>query len=186
VTVKDGGSLSMLCRPQRSTILASHRRLQPPVLGPGALTVFRAVQELSADADAWERTSVNTSFPAEGGGPAASLVTVHERGGEGGCERVAGRGAARPRPYLGEGLPALLASPAATRQTTPTARATPARVVRCALALDAGWVIVPRTLGSDLAGSVKYMIAAMIASTAMTARMTMATILPADRLAYGT
>jgi hypothetical protein len=42
--------------------------------------------------------------------------------------------------------------------------------------------MVPRMPGSDLAGSVKYMIAAMIARTAMTARMTAAAILPVDRL----
>jgi hypothetical protein len=83
---------------------------------------------------------------------------------------------------LGEGfLPILLASPAATRQTTPTARVIAPRVVRCAPALDAGWVMVPRMLGSDLAGSVKYMIVAMIATMAMIARMTTAVILPADR-----
>jgi hypothetical protein len=83
--------------------------------------------------------------------------------------------------HLGERLPVLLASPAAARQTTPTTRATTARVVRCAPALDAGWVMVPRMLGSDLAGSVKYMIAAMIAKTAMIARMAAAAILPVDR-----
>jgi hypothetical protein len=83
--------------------------------------------------------------------------------------------------HLGEGLPILLASPAAARQTTPTARAIQALVVRCALALDAGWVMVPRMLGSDLAGSVKYMIAAMIARTAMITRTTTAVILPVDQ-----
>ncbi len=83
--------------------------------------------------------------------------------------------------HLGEGLPILLTSPATARQTTPTARAIPARVVRCALARDAGWVMVPRMLGSDLAGSVKYMIAAMIARTAIITRMTTAVILPVDR-----
>lgn len=83
--------------------------------------------------------------------------------------------------HLGERLPVLLASPAATRQTTPTTRAATARVVRCAPALDAGWVMVPRTPGSDLAGSVKYMIAAMIAKTAMIAKMAAAAILPVDR-----
>jgi hypothetical protein len=34
------------------------------VLGPDALTWFRdAMKELNADVDAWERTSLNTSFP---------------------------------------------------------------------------------------------------------------------------
>jgi hypothetical protein len=34
------------------------------VLGPDALTWFRdAMKELNADADAWEQTSLSTSFP---------------------------------------------------------------------------------------------------------------------------
>jgi hypothetical protein len=57
--------------------------------------------------------------------------------------------------YLGEDLPCLLTSPAATRQITAMARAVQARVERCASALDAGCVMAPSTLGSDLAGSVK-------------------------------
>jgi hypothetical protein len=42
--------------------------------------------------------------------------------------------------------------------------------------------MVPRMLGSDLAGSVKYMIAAMIARMAMTTKTATAIILPVDRL----
>jgi hypothetical protein len=45
------------------------------------------------------------------------------------------------------------------------------RVERCAAALDAGEVMAPRKPGSDLAGSVKYMMAAMIAKMAMITRM---------------
>jgi NAD(P)-dependent dehydrogenase (short-subunit alcohol dehydrogenase family) len=38
------------------------------ILGPDALTQFRnAVKQLSADADAWEQTSIATSFPSESG-----------------------------------------------------------------------------------------------------------------------
>jgi hypothetical protein len=34
------------------------------VLGPDALTRFRdAIKELGADADAWEQSSLSTSFP---------------------------------------------------------------------------------------------------------------------------
>jgi hypothetical protein len=41
--------------------------------------------------------------------------------------------------------------------------------------------MVPRMPGSDLAGSVKYMLAAIIARTAMIARMAAAAILAVDR-----
>ena len=44
--------------------------------------------------------------------------------------------------------------PGRTRQITPTAIAVQPRVLRCALARDAGVVMVPRMLGSDFAGSV--------------------------------
>lgn len=77
-------------------------------------------------------------------------------------------------------LPILLATQAATRQTTPTAMVTPPRRERCALAREAGEVIVPSTLGSDLAGSVKYMMAATIARMAMITRTATAAVLPAD------
>jgi hypothetical protein len=48
------------------------------------------------------------------------------------------------------------------------------------VALEAGEVMAPRKPGSDLAGSVKYKMAAMIAKTAMIARTTTAVNLPAD------
>lgn len=83
-------------------------------------------------------------------------------------------------PDCAEDLPSLLVTPAATRRTTPTTSETMPRVERCAAALDAGEVIAPRKLGSDLAGSVKYMMPAMIARTPMIARMTTAVNLPAD------
>jgi NAD(P)-dependent dehydrogenase (short-subunit alcohol dehydrogenase family) len=48
-------------------IITAVRSPSPPlllVLGPDALTQFRdAMRELSADADAWEQTSLRTSFP---------------------------------------------------------------------------------------------------------------------------
>lgn len=55
------------------------------------------------------------------------------------------------------------------------------RRLRCALAREAGCVMVPRTLGSDRAGSVRYKMPAMIARTAMITRMTTTASLPADR-----
>src|ERR1700756_4447954 len=60
-------------------------------------------------------------------------------------------------------------------------RATAPRRLRCALALDAGLVIVPRTLGSDLAGSVKYRMPAMIARMPMIAITATMVILPGDQ-----
>jgi len=83
--------------------------------------------------------------------------------------------------HLRGDLPVRLANQAATRQITPTTRAVQPRKVRCALARDAGWVIVPRMLGSDFAGSAKYMMPATIATTAMITRTTTAIMLPRDR-----
>jgi hypothetical protein len=83
--------------------------------------------------------------------------------------------------YLGEDLPGLLTSPATARQITPMARADQPRVERCASALDAGCVTVPSMLGSDLAGSVRYMTPAMIARMAMTARTATTVALPGDQ-----
>jgi hypothetical protein len=82
--------------------------------------------------------------------------------------------------YFAVDLPSLLVTPAAARKTTPMTREIMPRVERCAAALDAGEVMAPRKLGSDLAGSVKNMMAAMIAKTAMIARMTTAVNFPAD------
>jgi hypothetical protein len=83
--------------------------------------------------------------------------------------------------YLGEDLPGLLTSAATARQITPMARADQPRVERCASALDAGCVTVPSMLGSDLAGSVRYMTQAMIARMAMTARTATTVALPGDQ-----
>src|ERR1700687_3995896 len=83
--------------------------------------------------------------------------------------------------HLREDLPILLTNQAATRQITPAARAVQPRKVRCALARDAGWVMVPRMLGSDFAGSARYMMPTMIARTAMITRTDTAIIVPEDR-----
>jgi hypothetical protein len=74
----------------------------------------------------------------------------------------------------------LVVNPAAARKITPTTMATMPLVERWALAREAGEVMVPRTLGSDLAGSAKYKMPAMIARTAMIARMATVAILAGD------
>ncbi|MBV9446973.1 MAG: SDR family NAD(P)-dependent oxidoreductase [Streptosporangiaceae bacterium] len=56
--------------PSHAIITAVHSPSPPLmlVLGPDALISFRdAMKELSADVDAWEQTSLSTSFPLTGG-----------------------------------------------------------------------------------------------------------------------
>ncbi len=67
-TTRDGHQPGDPARAAQAIITAA-RNPGPPlllVLGPDALTWFRdSVKELSADVDAWEQTSLSTSFPSE-------------------------------------------------------------------------------------------------------------------------
>jgi NAD(P)-dependent dehydrogenase (short-subunit alcohol dehydrogenase family) len=65
-TTRHGHQTGDPARAAQAIIVAVQCPSTPPmlVLGPDALTQFRdAMNDLSADADAWERTSVSTSFP---------------------------------------------------------------------------------------------------------------------------
>jgi NAD(P)-dependent dehydrogenase (short-subunit alcohol dehydrogenase family) len=65
-TARDGRQPGDPARAARAIIAAVQSQAPPRllVLGPDALTQFRhAMQELSADVDAWEQTSLATSFP---------------------------------------------------------------------------------------------------------------------------
>jgi NAD(P)-dependent dehydrogenase (short-subunit alcohol dehydrogenase family) len=67
-TARHGQQIGDPARAARA-IIAAVQSPSPPlmlVLGPDALTRFReAMKELSADVDAWEQTSLSTSFPGE-------------------------------------------------------------------------------------------------------------------------
>jgi NAD(P)-dependent dehydrogenase (short-subunit alcohol dehydrogenase family) len=65
-TTRHGHQIGDPARAAQAIIAAVQYPSTPPmlVLGPDALTQFRdAMNDLGADADAWERTSLSTSFP---------------------------------------------------------------------------------------------------------------------------
>jgi NAD(P)-dependent dehydrogenase (short-subunit alcohol dehydrogenase family) len=67
-TARDGRQPGDPARAAQAIITAVQNPAPPRllILGPDALTQFRdAVKELSADADAWEQTSLGTSFPSQ-------------------------------------------------------------------------------------------------------------------------